>query len=106
MSYYPIQLDKSRNLKYGMRAIDLIEKKFKKPVMKIESLQDGSLTMNEYATLIWAGLVHEDRDLTPEKVMDLIDKYSSIAIVSKEMWTAFNGVFASDEEVAKEEKNE
>ncbi len=27
MSYYPIELDKVRNLKYGMRAIDLIEKK-------------------------------------------------------------------------------
>lgn len=106
MSYYPIELDKSRNLKYGMRAIDLIEKKFKKPVMKIEGMQDGSLTMDEYAILIWAGLVHEDRNLTPSKVMDLVDEYSSLKIITNEMWKAFNEAFKDDEEVVEEEKNE
>jgi hypothetical protein len=109
MSYYTINLDKARNLKYGMRAIDLIEKKFKKPVMQIEGLQSGVLSMDDYATLIWAGLVHEDKDLTPEKVMDLIDEHSSLTVVSKEMWVAFNEAFADDEEekeVASEGKNE
>jgi len=102
MSYYPITLDKERQLKYGMRAIDLIEKKFKKPIMKIEGMQDGNLTMVEYSILIWAGLVHEDRSLTPDKVMDLIDEHSSLKIISNEMWTAFNEVF-KDEAVEEEE---
>lgn len=108
MSYYPIKLDKVRNLKYNMRAIDAIEKKFKKPVMKIEGMQDGALSMNEYATLIWAGLVHEDNNLTPDKVMDLIDEHSSIRAISQEMWKAFNEVFEDDttENLGAEEKNE
>ena len=52
MSYYPIELDKARNLKYGMKAISLVEKKFKKPIMKIEGMQDGSLSMEEYAVIM------------------------------------------------------
>jgi len=108
MSYYPIELDKVRNLKYGMRAISLIEKKYKKPMMKIEGISNGELSMEDYATLIWAGLVHEDKSLTPDKVMDLIDEYSSLKKASEAMWNALNEVFADDDaqEATVEEKNE
>lgn len=105
MSYYPVKLDKIRNLKYGMRAIDLIEKKFGKPVMQIEGINNGILTMEEYAIIICAGLIHEDKDLTPDKVMDLIDEHSSLATVAREMWKAFNAAFKNEEEEA-EVKNE
>lgn len=106
MSYHPIKLDKVRNFKYGMKAIDLIEKKYKKPIMEIEGITNGIMTMEDYATLIWAGLVHEDDKLTPEKVMDLVDEYSNIREVSKVMWEALNDVFkVDDEEVETEEKN-
>ena len=107
MSYYPIELDKIRNLKFGMRAISLIEKKFKKPIMKIEGIFNGVLTMEEYATLIWAGLVHEDKNLTPNKVMDLIDEYSSLTTVTEELWKALNEVFGVEEvEESKDEDKE
>jgi len=107
MSYYPIQLDKTRNFKYGMRAIDLIEKKYGKPIMEIDGISDGKITMDDYATLMWAGLVHEDKELTPERVMDLVDEYSNIREVSKVMWKALNDVFRADEEETEtEEKNE
>ncbi len=102
MSYYPIKLDKVRNLKYGMRAIDLIEKKFGCPVMAKEGMMDGVLTMEEYATIIWAGLVHEDKDLTPDKVMDLIDEHSSLTKVTQDMWKAFNAAYKEDEEEEEE----
>ena len=107
MSYFPIELDKSRNIKFGMKAIDLIEKKYKKPIMQIEGIQNGQLTMNDYATIIWAGLYHEDNKLTPDKVMDLVDKHSSLPEVSKTMWEALNSVFGADEEAKETEvKNE
>ena len=93
MSYHPIKLDKVRNFKYGMKAINLIEKKYGKPIMEIDGIEDGKITMEDYANLIWAGLAHEDPELTPEKVMDLVDEYSSIAKVSKIMWQALNDVF-------------
>lgn len=103
MSYYPINLDKIRNLKFDMRAINRIEKKYGKPLMKIEGMQDGMLTMDETATIIWAGLAHEDKELTPDKVMDLIDEHSNLRDVSKEMWTALNEVFKSEEDEKEEE---
>ncbi len=104
MSYYPIELDKSRNFKYGMRALDRIEKKLK---TKISKLDMENLSIEETATLIWAGLVHEDKNLTVERVMDLIDEHSNMAKVAEVMNEAFSGAFgigeASTEET--EEKN-
>lgn len=99
MSYYPIQLDKTRNFKYGMKAISLIEKKFKKPIGKIDY---ENLTMEEAAILIWAGLVHEDNNLTPEKVMDLVDEYSNFREVIAEMMKVINKAFGLDKEEVKE----
>jgi len=98
--FYPIQLDKSRNFKYGMKAISLIEKKLKKPISKIDM---DNLTMEDIAMLMWAGLVHEDKDLTPEKVMDLVDEYSDIQTTLNVMGKAFEGAFGTKED--KEGKN-
>ena len=99
MSYYPVQLDKTRNFKYGMKAISLVEKKFKKPMSKIDM---DDLTMEETATLLWAGLVHEERALTPDKVMDLVDDYSNVVTVAKIMGEAISDAFGAGEE----EKND
>lgn len=103
MSYYPIQLDKVRNFRYGMRAISLVEKKFKKPVSQIDM---DNLTMEDAATLVWAGLQHEDKSLTPEKVMDLVDDHSDIQTVLTAMGEAFQGAFGSTNiEGQEEQKN-
>ncbi len=105
MSYYPIELDKTRNLKFGMRAINLVEKKFGKPIMSIEGMENGMLSMEQYATLLWAGLSHEDKELTPDKVMDLVDEYSTLSKASKMLWEALNEVF-KDTDTEEKEKNE
>lgn len=99
MSYTPIELDKSRNFRFGMKAIHLIEKKLKKNISKIDF---DNLTMEELATVMWAGLVHEDKDLTPEKVMDLVDEYSNLQTVAEVMSQAFQDSFGSQKT---EEKN-
>lgn len=95
MSYYPIELDKERTFRFGMKAIDKIEKKFKKPVT---SIQIGELTMQDYAVFFHAGLMHEDKELTSDKVMDLIDEHSTIGDASKVMWEAFNESFRTGNE--------
>ena len=112
--FYPIKLDKMRNFRYDMRAIDRIEKAFGKPLMKIDELQDPSfLTVEQAATLIWAGLAHEDKDLTPDKVIDLVSEHSTQYEALKEMWKAFyesQGIEVKEEteetEVETDEKNE
>ncbi len=104
MGYYPIELDKMRNFRYGMKALYLIEKELKKPISKIDM---ENLTMEETAIIIWAGLQHEDKDLTPEKVMDLVDEYSSLPAVMQAMGEAFASAFGIDKPGEKEEvKNE
>lgn len=101
MSYYPIQLDKSRNFRYGMKAISLIEKKLKKPVAKIDM---ENLTMEDAAVMIWAGLQHEDRGLTPDKVMELVDDHSDLTTIMTAMGEAFQGAFGTGE--SESEKND
>lgn len=102
MSYYPIQLDKSRNFKYGMKAISLIEKKFKRPITQVDM---DNLTMEDTAVIIWAGLQHEDRNLNPDKVMELVDEHSNMVAVVELMGEALQGAFGSEEPEG-EEKNE
>lgn len=95
MSYVEIKLDKTRNLKYGMRAIDRIEKKLK---TKLSMIDMENLSMEETATFIWGGLVHEDDKLTVAKVMDLVDEYSNINEVSIKIVEALNLAFTNGEE--------
>lgn len=94
MSFQPIKLDKERLFKYGMKAISLIEKELKTPIGKIDF---DSTTMEDLAVIVWAGLQHEDRELTPDKVMDLIDDYSDIKTVTEAMNKAFQSAFGVQE---------
>lgn len=98
--YTPIELDKIRNFRYGMKAISYIETKLKMPIAKLNL--DG-LTMKDTAIVICAGLMHEDKSLTPEKVMDLIDEKGNFIEVIETMGEAFAKSFGGNGE---EEKNE
>lgn len=93
--FYPIKLDKARNFRYGMRAISIIEKKFKKPISQVNM---DTMSMEDAAVIICAGLQHEDKDLTPEKVMDLIDEFSDIPTTLTAMAEAFQGAFGEKSE--------
>lgn len=89
--YVPIELDKIRNLRLGFRAISIIEKSLNKPIAKIDF---ESLTIEEMSTIIYAGLVHEDDQLTVDKVIDLIDEYADIEKVSEALGKAIEIGFA------------
>lgn len=93
--FFPIQLDKVRNFRYGMKALSLIEKKLKTTMSKLDM---DTLSVEDTAVIIWAGLVHEDRDLTPDKVMDLVDEYSNMATVIEAMGKAMNESFGEKDE--------
>ena len=102
--YTPIELDKARNFKYGMKAISLVEKKFKKPISKVDM---NNLTMEETATIIWAGLVHEDKNLTSDRVMDIVDNSKlTVTEVFETAGEALNKAFNGEEEVEEPGKNE
>ncbi len=93
--YYPIQMDKARNFRYGMKALSMIEKKFKK---NLSAIDFGNLTIEETITIIWAGLVHEDKDLTTERLMDIIDNNDiKLTDIIEAMNAAITDAFGSGE---------
>ena len=100
MGYTPIKLDKVRNFRYGMKAISLVEKALKKPISKVDL---NSLTMEDSAVLIWAGLAHEDKELTPDSIMDLVDDHSTLPKVMEAAGQALQEAFGSAEGPEKNE---
>jgi hypothetical protein len=92
--FTPIVLDKTRNFRYGMVAINRIEKALGHSVNKLD-LED--LSMEQAATIMWAGLVHEDKELTPERVMELVDDHSSLVTALEKMSEAFNQGFSGNQ---------
>lgn len=101
-----IILDKEREFKYGMRAISRVEKKLKKPISQIDL---ETLTMEDTAVLIWAGLVWEDKDLTSDKVMNLVDEYSNVtkvlAVAGEALQDAFGEKDTEEENTASESED-
>jgi len=99
--YTPIQLDKARNLRYGYMGLSLIEEALGMNINKVLiKATKGDLSIKETFTMIWAGLYHEDKELTVEKVIDLVDEYSDIETVSELMGKAI------EKSLAKKENNE
>jgi hypothetical protein len=92
--YTPVKLDRMRNFRYGMRAIHLIEKTLG---ITISKLNFEDLTQHQLAVLVWAGLHHEDKGLSPDIVMDLVDDHSTITEITSVMSEAFAASFGSDD---------
>lgn len=73
--YIPYKLDKIRNLRYGMLALSMIEETTGR---SLSAWDLNNVSIRDLGVLVWAGLYHEDKELTPESVMELIDEHSSI----------------------------
>lgn len=93
MSFTPFKLDKMRNFRYGMKALHLIEKTLG---VSVSNMDLDNLTMEQTAIIIWAGLQWEDKELTPEKVMDLVDEHSSLTQAITAMGDAFKEAFSGN----------
>ena len=89
--YTPIQLDKTRNLRYGMKALSMAEDIMGKPIMTLDLNQ---VTIKDVSTLLWCGLVHEDKELTVDRVMDLLDECEDFQDVFAKVGKALEEAFA------------
>ena len=86
-----IELDKARNLKYGIKAIALVERKLEK---NFTSIDFEKITIDEIVTILWSGLYHEDITLTTEKLLDIIDeKGISISYIVEKISESIDGAF-------------
>lgn len=85
-----IELDKARNLRYGINALVTIEEL---TGHAITTLDLNKISVKDLRTILYAGLVHEDKELTPEKVGSLIDDYSDMVTISKRLGEAITIAF-------------
>ncbi len=98
-----VMLDKERHLRFTMRAvIDLSEKHGADLDKCLESLvREGAPiheTLKNLSLILWAGLVHEDPELTPEKLTDIVDFGMLAALVPIVQQSAQSAVDPGDPE--------
>lgn len=83
-----IQLDKKRNLKFNFNAICNFEEATGKSIASLGETKE--FKMSDLRALLWAGLVHEDPDLTIEEAGELFDYAESFQYVSEKITEAVN----------------
>ncbi len=71
MDAHILDLDKPRKLKFGFGALKELQKKYGKTKSLTDVLNAGLVEVPYWA---WAGLMWEDKELTLEKVEELIDE--------------------------------
>ncbi len=76
MKSIPVELDKVRNIRLGVAAMQTIQKLLKKPLVKIEL--DN---IDEMLTVVVVGMQHEDKDMNKERLTELIDEYSDLETI-------------------------
>lgn len=69
--YVAITLDKPRYLRYKANSLKALEKELN---IKITKLDVNSLGITEMIAMLWAGLIHEQSDLTLNQAGDLLDE--------------------------------
>lgn len=89
-----ITLDKPRTLRYGVNALAKIEDIIGKP---LSALDLGKVGIKDLLAIVYAGLYHEDKNLTVEQVGDLIDEHSNLAEIAEKVGEALTLAFGKTE---------
>ena len=95
-----INLDKPRILRYGINALAKIEDLTNKPLVKLDLKNVG---IKDLLIITYAGLCHEDSNLTIEKVGDIIDEYSSLGEIAEKVGDALTLAFGKEDKSSKGE---
>lgn len=83
-----VTLDKERTLKFTLNSLVFAEENG----IEIQNMgKAGKVKLKDLRTLLYAGLMHEDESLTPEKVGALID-VANLAPLSEALNKAFSSV--------------
>lgn len=76
-----ITLDKERKLLRTLRGMKLFEEKTNKSLLKGFKVED--LTMDDIYVMLWSLMIHEDRNLTLEKVEEMVEHVDASEILQK-----------------------
>lgn len=93
--YITIELDKPRKLRLTTNALCELEDKLDKPINEV--LIEGASGLRTVRAFLWAGLLHEDPDLTIAEAGDLIDLKDNLPYVQQKVTEAVDSAFGWDQ---------
>lgn len=96
-----IKLDKVRKLRFNTHALAELEDALGYPLSKLDTEDVGIKTM---VKMFWAGLLHEEPELTYREAADLMD-YSNFVEVSDKIKEALELSFGGSEKQPKKVKS-
>lgn len=82
-----INLDKERNLYFTLNSLEVIEELTGKT---IDKLSEG-MTISMLKAVVYAGLIHEDKELTVDAVGEMIG-FEDIEMISQAIGEAFGSL--------------
>lgn len=89
-----IELDKPRKIRFGLAGLTLAEEMTGKTITEICE----EMSMNDIAKVLYAGLSWDDKELTPEKVIELVDDYADdLGYVIKKLTEAISNAVGKPE---------
>lgn len=85
--FVEVELDKKRTIRFTMNAMAEIEDKLG---VSLEDMGDIKMSIKNVRTILWAGLIHEDPELTEQEVGDMVDM-NNMEYVQEQVALAFGG---------------
>ena len=90
-----VKLDKVRHVKYTIRGLKIISKKFGSVVKAFEKMQTlnqdmDTETLDNLVLLLHAGLIHEDKNLTVDDVENMLTM-ENLPVIFNKILVAFGG---------------
>jgi hypothetical protein len=97
----PVKIDigdgQERHLRYTLNSFALLEEKYGTMDKAMEALESGSIIAIRY--ILWAGLIHEDENLTEHYVGSQID-LANLEAIAEKMNEAMMGDLPQDKVVS------
>ena len=104
-----ITLDKRRELRYTLDSLKQLAKLMgARGLNVLKFIASGADKTDAVKHIVWAGLIHEDPDLTPDEVLEMLELYFLSADdpqkARQELAEALNEAFAEARESSRRER--
>lgn len=90
-------------LRYDFNALVALEEALGVPISRWQDIINEQMGVRTIRTLVWAGLIHEDSNITPKDVGAMLDVSKFNDTISKVL-EAFTLAFSSDQRQEKKEQ--
>lgn len=92
--FVTLNLDKPRKLRFGFKALIMLEDLM--GVTSLDQLQGRQMSMKDIVTFLYAGLCSDDKDLTQESLLDIIDEYGDVGEIGDALEEAIKQAYGQE----------